>query len=190
MRKPDLHLVSETDIAAPHFQSALRRFANGVSIVTAGQGDDVTGVTVTSPTLLSIDPPRLIINLNRRSAPFSLIVREGWFGVNMLGSDQPGIADRFSAPELASRARFESVAWSPGESGVPLLKHVPAAIECEVDEIIERYSRALIVGRPAGIALSPRLSSLVFWNGQYVEVERNADLDLLAEVSIPLAHVR
>ena len=70
------------------------------------------------------------------------------------------------------------------------MKHTQAAIECEVDEIIERYERGIIVGRPAVIQLSPRLSSLVFWNGQYLEVDRNTDLDLLAEVSVPLAHVR
>jgi hypothetical protein len=38
--------------------------------------------------------------------------------------------------------------------------------------------------------LSPRLSGLVYWNGQYVEINHDTDLDLLAEVSIPLAHVR
>jgi hypothetical protein len=34
------------------------------------------------------------------------------------------------------------------------------------------------------------LSGLVYWNGQYIEIDRDSDLDLLAEVSIPLAHVR
>jgi flavin reductase (DIM6/NTAB) family NADH-FMN oxidoreductase RutF len=190
MNKPDLHLVSEADVSAPHFRSALRRFATGVSIITAGREDEIAGVTAPSLTLLSVDPPRLLINLNRRSSPFPLIARQGWFGVNMLGSEQLALADCFSLPHQSGRQPFEGIPWSPASSGVPLLKHVQAAIECEVDEIIERYERGIIVGRPAGINLSPRLSSLVFWNGQYVEVDRNADLDLLAEVSIPLAHVR
>jgi hypothetical protein len=30
----------------------------------------------------------------------------------------------------------------------------------------------------------------VYWNGQYIEIDRDTDLDLLAEVSIPMAHVR
>jgi hypothetical protein len=34
------------------------------------------------------------------------------------------------------------------------------------------------------------LSGLVYWNGQYIEIDPDTDLDLLAEVGIPLAHVR
>ena len=41
-----------------------------------------------------------------------------------------------------------------------------------------------------GIELSHRLSGLIYWNGQYVEISHDTDLDLLAEVSIPLAYVR
>ena len=59
-----------------------------------------------------------------------------------------------------------------------------------MDEIIERYAHAIIVGRPDSVELAPKLSSLLYWNDQYVEVDRNADLDLLAEVSVPLTHVR
>lgn len=70
---------------------------------------------------------------------------------------------------------------------MPLLHHAQAAIECEVDEIIERYDR---VGRQDETDLSPRISSLLYWNEQYVEVVHNDDLDLLADVGIPLAHVR
>jgi hypothetical protein len=38
--------------------------------------------------------------------------------------------------------------------------------------------------------LSHRLSGLVYWNGQYVEIDHDTDWGLLADVSIPLAHVR
>src|ERR1700761_1507745 len=107
MGRPDLHLVGETDVSAPHFQSALRRFATGVSIITAGRGGQIAGVTAPSLTLLSLDPPRLLINLSRRSSPFPLIARHGWFGVNMLGSEQLGLADRFSAPHHSGRQPFE-----------------------------------------------------------------------------------
>jgi flavin reductase (DIM6/NTAB) family NADH-FMN oxidoreductase RutF len=190
MRKPNIHLASGMDAVTRHFHSALRRFAGGVSIITAGRGDEITGATIASLTLLSVEPPRLLINISRESSAFPLMVRHGWFGINILGSDQLDLADRFSTPQLTGRQRFEGVAWAPGSSGVPLLQHAQAAIECEVDEIIERYANAIIVGRPEEIDLSPRLSSLLYWNEQYVEVDRNADLDLLAEVGLPLAHVR
>ena len=73
---------------------------------------------------------------------------------------------------------------------VPLLEQSLATVECQVEEIIERHSHGIIVGRLLSMELSHRLSGLVYWNGQYVEIVHDTDLDLLAEVSIPLAHVR
>jgi flavin reductase (DIM6/NTAB) family NADH-FMN oxidoreductase RutF len=190
MSKRELHLVSDRDAVARHFNSALRRLASGVSIITAGHDGDVDGVTIASLTSLSIDPPRFLVNLGRQSPVFPLIARHRWFGINVLGSDQLMLADRFGSPQPSGPQKFDGAAWSPGTAGVPLLHDVQAAIACEVDEIIERYASVIIVGRPDAFELSPRLSSLLYWNGQYVEVDRNADLDLLAEVGIPLAHVR
>jgi flavin reductase (DIM6/NTAB) family NADH-FMN oxidoreductase RutF len=65
-----------------------------------------------------------------------------------------------------------------------------ATVECQVEEIIERHSHGIVVGRLLSFDLSHRLSGLVYWNGQYIEIDHDTDLDRLAEVSIPLAHVR
>jgi hypothetical protein len=59
-----------------------------------------------------------------------------------------------------------------------------------VEEIIERYSHGIIVGSILSFELSPELSGLVYWNGQFIEIKHDFDLDLLAQISIPLAHVR
>jgi flavin reductase (DIM6/NTAB) family NADH-FMN oxidoreductase RutF len=145
---------------------------------------------VTSLTSLSADPPRLLVSINRQASSFGLIERHRLFGVNILGSDQQALADRFSNAKLKGRQRFEGAAWSVGPSGVPLLTESLATVECQAEEILERYSHGIIVGRPLSMELSHRLSGLMYWNGQYVEIDRDTDLDRLAEVSIPLAYVR
>jgi flavin reductase (DIM6/NTAB) family NADH-FMN oxidoreductase RutF len=190
MAKADFHLVSETDEIEQQFRSVMRRLAGGVSIITAGRGDDITGMTVTSLTSLSATPPRLLVSVNRQASSFALIERHRLFGVNILGSDQPDIAGQFSDGRLKGSRRFEGVEWFPGSSGVPLLRHSLATIECQVEEIIERHSHGIVVGSLLRFELAPRLSGLVYWNGQYIEIDPDSDLGLLAEVSIPLAHVR
>lgn len=190
MSKQGLHLIPASRSVPLPFYSALRRVAAGVSIVTAGRGDDITGVTTASLITLSAEPPRLMVNLSLHASSFPLIVRDRWFGINVLSADQLALADRFGTPNLSGRQKFEGIDWSRGAAGVPLLQHAQAAIACEVDEIIERYDHAIVVGRPDTIDLAPRLSSLLYWNEQYVEVDRNADLDLLAAVGVPPAHVR
>jgi len=190
MSKSDIHLVDETHEIGRQFRSVMRRLAGGVSIITAGRGDDITGMTVTSLTSLSADPPRLLVSLNRQASSFGLIERNRTFGVNILGSDQQEIAGRFSNSGLRGKQRFEGATWLAGSSGVPLLAKSVAAVECQVEEIIERYSHAIVVGRLLSMNLAHQPSGLVYWNGQYLEIGHDDDLDLLAEVSVPLAHVR
>jgi len=190
MSKADIHLVDETDEIERQFRSVMRRLAGGVSIVTAGRDDDITGMTVTSLTSLSASPPRLLVSINRQASSFALIERHRLFGINILGADQQQLADRFSNGKLKGKQRFEGAIWFSGSSGVPLLGESLAVVECQVEEIIERHSHGIIVGRLLSMELSHRLSGLVYWNGQYIEIDHDTDLDRLAEVSIPLAHAR
>jgi flavin reductase (DIM6/NTAB) family NADH-FMN oxidoreductase RutF len=190
MSKADIHLVDEADQIERQFRSVMRRLAGGVSIVTAGRDDDIAGMTVTSLTSLSANPPRVLMNINRQASSFALIERYRLFGINILGADQQPVAVRFSNGNLRGKQRFDGTPWFAAPSGVPLLGSSVAALECQVEEIIERYSHGIIVGRILSMELSHRLSSLAYWNGQYVEIDRDTDWDLLAEVSIPLAYVR
>jgi flavin reductase (DIM6/NTAB) family NADH-FMN oxidoreductase RutF len=190
MGRPDLHLVSATDEIEQQFRSVMRRLAGGVSIITAGRGDDITGMTVTSLTSLSAAPPRLLVSINRQASSISLIDRHRLFGVNILGSNQQELAARFSNNKLKGAQRFEGISWFRGSAGVPLLGNALATVECWVEEIIERHSHGIVVGSLLSFDLSHRLSGLVYWDGEYVEIDRDGDLDVLAQVGVPLAHVR
>ena len=190
MNKPDLHLVNAADEIERQFRSVMRRLAGGVSVITAGRGDDITGMTVTSLTSLSAAPPRLLVSINRQASSFSLIDRHRLFGINILGSDQQQLAARFSNGKLKGKQRFEGISWFSGTAGVPLLNNSLATIECQVEEIIERHSHGIVVGSLLGFDLSHRLSGLVYWNGQYVDIDDDSDLNELANRSVPLAHAR
>lgn len=190
MGRPDLHLVDAADEVERQFRLVMRRLPGGVSIITAGRDDEITGMTVTSLTSLSAAPPRLLVSINRQASSFSLIDRHRLFGVNILGSDQQELAARFSSGGLKGRQRFEGISWFSGSAGVPLLGTALATVECRVEEIIERHSHGIIVGSLLSFDLLHRSSGLVYWDGQYVEINGDADLEVLARVSIPLAHVR
>ncbi len=58
----------------------------GVSVITVGRGRDITGMTVTSVSSLSVDPPSLIVSVNRSSSSWPLLEQYGFFGVNILTS--------------------------------------------------------------------------------------------------------
>ena len=130
------------------FEIAMRSLTGGVSVITVGRGREISGMTVTSVSSLSVDPPTLIVSVNRNSSSWPLMQRYRAFGVNILGADQLGVAERFSGKDgVKGAARFDGADWVVGSTGAPLLVDALAAIDCEVEEIIERHSHAIVIGR-------------------------------------------
>jgi flavin reductase (DIM6/NTAB) family NADH-FMN oxidoreductase RutF len=174
------------DVSSGNFRSAMRHLAGGVSVITVGRGKDITGMTVTSVSSLSVDPPTLIVSINRVSSSWPLLKRHGFFGVNILTADQISIAGRFTGKGgLKGADRFAGARWTTSVSGVPLLVGALSAIDCEAEDIIERHSHAIVIGRVLDIALSSRTAALAYWQGQYVAIDQDEDAIKLAEVSLP-----
>ena len=163
----------------------MRHLAGGVSVITVGRGSDITGMTVTSVSSLSVDPPTLIVSINRESSSWPLLKRYGFFGVNILNADQLDIAERFAGKDgLKGAERFAGAQWITRASGVPLLVGALAALDCEVEDIVERHSHAIVIGR-VRLQVSSRSAALAYWQGQYVAIDQNEDAIKLAEVSLP-----
>jgi flavin reductase (DIM6/NTAB) family NADH-FMN oxidoreductase RutF len=184
----DISVISE--VSADDFRNAMRRLTGGVSVITAGRGRDISGMTVTSVSSLSVEPPALIVSINREASSWPLIRRHGFFGVNILNADQLDIAERFTGKDgLKGAARFAGADWFTRASGVPLLSGALAAIDCEVEEVVERHSHAIVIGRVLDLQVSPRTAALAYWHGQYLAIDRDEDAARLAEVSVPSPRV-
>ena len=176
----DLQVPKET--SQGDFRGAMRQLTGGVSVITAGRGKDISGMTVTSVSSLSLDPPALIVSVNRGASSWPLVKRYGFFGVNILTADQIDVAERFAGKDgLKGAERFAGAQWTTRVSGVPLLSGTLAAIDCEVEEIVERHSHAIVIGRVLDLQLSTRTAALAYWQGQYVAIDRDEDAVRLAE---------
>ena len=179
----------EAEVTSGDFRNAMRQLTGGVSVITAGRGRDISGMTVTSVSSLSVDPPALIVSINREASSWPLVKRYGFFGVNILTSDQIDIAERFTGKGgLKGADRFAGARWTTRASGVPLLVGALAAIDCEVEDIVERHSHAIVIGRVLDVAVSARTAALAYWQGRYVAIDQDEDAAKLAEVSVPARH--
>ena len=72
---------------------------------------------------------------------------------------------------------------------MPLLAGALAAIDCEVEDIVERHSHAIVIGRVLDVAVSARTAALAYWQGRYVAIDQDEDAIKLAEVSVPAPRV-
>jgi flavin reductase (DIM6/NTAB) family NADH-FMN oxidoreductase RutF len=179
----------DPEASSGDFRNAMRQLTGGVSVITAGRGRDISGMTVTSVSSLSVDPQALIVSINREASSWPLVRRYGFFGVNILTSDQIDIAERFTGRGgLKGADRFAGAHWMTRASGVPLLIDALAAIDCEVEDVVERHSHAIVIGRVLDVAVSARTAALAYWQGRYVAIDQDEDAAKLAEVSLPVRH--
>ncbi|SEB89455.1 NADH-FMN oxidoreductase RutF, flavin reductase (DIM6/NTAB) family [Rhizobiales bacterium GAS188] len=153
------------------FRSAMRGLAGAVSIITVGTDEDRTGLTATSVSSLSVEPPSLIVSVNRNSSSWSALKRDGSFAVNILQARHAAIAERFSGRGgLKGAARYDGASWITLATGAPILEDALAAFDCEVEEMIERHSHAIVIGKVVAVRLAEEAEPLIYWRGGYLPI--------------------
>ena len=146
----------------------MRLLPGGVAVITAGRAPARTGYTGTAVFSLSVEPERVVISVGRASSSFAPIREFGDFGLNILPANAAAVADRFAGRGgVAGEARFHGASWRITQRGVSLLDGALAALECRVEEIIERHSHAIVIAEPLFIATAPDLDALLHWKASY-----------------------
>ena len=98
------------------FRDALGRFASGVTIVTAVDGEKTHGMTANAFVSVSLDPPLVLVSLDNRSRIHRILSSAGRFGVSVLAEDQRGLSEHFAGRGVGE-ARFVSRAGTPVVEG-------------------------------------------------------------------------
>jgi flavin reductase (DIM6/NTAB) family NADH-FMN oxidoreductase RutF len=126
------------------FRSACSRFATGITVVTVIGKDGLPhGMTANSFTSVSLDPPLILVCIDRKAAMLPRLEEAQYFGINVLSEEQESFSAHFAR---TGTDRFEGVPWSRGELGVPLLDGVLATYECAVREIVEAGDHRIFIG--------------------------------------------
>lgn len=150
------------------FRDAMRALVGNCSVLTVGDGDDASGLVVTSAISLSSDPPLLLACVNRTSSSHPLLVKYGRFGWSSLAAAHQPVAERFSGfGGVKGPARYDGAEWETAVTGARLLKGAPAAFDCTVEEMIDRATHTILIGRVQALRTTAGAGALVYWNGAY-----------------------
>jgi 3-hydroxy-9,10-secoandrosta-1,3,5(10)-triene-9,17-dione monooxygenase reductase component len=125
------------------YKRALRKFAGGVTIVTVAEGERIHGMTASSFASVSLDPPLILVCLDKLSQTRSLVHASGSFVINILSSDQEEIARAFSLPGTKP---FDQLSHRPARDGAPVFDGVIAWLECKTIRIVEGGDHDVIIG--------------------------------------------
>jgi flavin reductase (DIM6/NTAB) family NADH-FMN oxidoreductase RutF len=159
--------VSDADLGAD-FRQAMRRLAASVHIVATRSEGRRYGMTATAVTSLSMDPPSLLVCVNRKAATHPVLARLGQvFSVNLLTPDHQEVANLFGRPAEDAETRFAAGGWDEAEEGVPVLSGAASSLLCEVDGLYPHSSHTIVVGRVLRVGLGQQPAALIYANGQY-----------------------
>jgi 4-nitrophenol 2-monooxygenase / 4-nitrocatechol 4-monooxygenase, reductase component len=113
------------------FRDVMGHFASGVTVITAVRDGRWYGTTASAVTSLSLEPPMLLICMNKQSETGRAVAASSHFGVNILGAGQVDLARRFAQK---GGDKFAGVPVSAGRWGEPLFDEALATLECRVTE--------------------------------------------------------
>jgi flavin reductase (DIM6/NTAB) family NADH-FMN oxidoreductase RutF len=146
-------------------RDALGSFATGVTIVTCiGPDERPVGLTANSFTSVSLDPPLLLVCINKRARCAPALTEAEHFAVNVLQTGQQPASIRFSTKD---EDRFGTTPWSTGETGAPLLMDSLGVFECARHAVYGGGDHHILVGRVVRASFDPHLDPLLYFRGKY-----------------------
>ena len=146
----------------------MRALVGNCSVITVGAGERASGLVVTSAISLSAEPALLLACVNRTSSSHPLLQEFGCFGWSSLGAAHQAVAERFSGfGGIKGPDRYAGADWEVAVTGARLLCGAPAAFDCEVEEMIDRASHSIVIGRVRAVRVTPGAGALAYWQGAY-----------------------
>src|SRR5215471_5085124 len=166
MRKKEHSGPAEISKNGAVFRDAMRRFATTVSIISCTSGGCRHGMSATAVTSLSIDPPSLLVCVNKSTATHRVLSRGGRFCVNVLRSFHSQLSQAFSG-KLKGEDRFSVGAWRDTEDGLPFLGDAQANLFCEIDRITDYGTHTIFIGRVYSAIVDEDVDPLLYQDGKY-----------------------
>ena len=166
--------MSDSSFDPREFRNALGRFATGVTVVTTCDSEgNRLGLTVSSFNAVSMEPPLVLWSLDRGSSTLPVFEAASHFAVNVLGSDQTEISNRFASRE---EDKFGELACRDGAGGVPLLPDCVAHFECKTVHRYDGGDHIIFVGQVEAFERRQG-EALIFHDGSYCVAAAQPEAD-------------
>ncbi len=163
---------------ADDFRKSLRGLASTVSLLTTEDGGERYGMVATAVMSVTLDPPALVVGINRSASIHDAVVRRGWYAVNLLAREQQAVSLHFAAHHRSERFSLGqwidlAVATTP-EVRLPVLADGLAAVCCRVREIIPYGTHNLFLSTVEHVQLTADAEPLVYCGGSFGAFSRSS----------------
>jgi flavin reductase (DIM6/NTAB) family NADH-FMN oxidoreductase RutF len=149
------------------FRQVLGHFASGVTVITTRYEGQLYGMTASSFTSLSLNPPLILFCVDVRINTHDALIGAGHFVVNILAEDQEHLSRRFASREVD---KFKGVAYHTGQLDLPILDGVIAVIECRLHSTAPGGDHTILIGEVVAGEVHES-APLLYYRGGYHELK-------------------
>lgn len=128
------------EVSAQNFKQTLGRFASGVTVVTMQEGESVHGITVSAFLSVSLEPPLVLVSIDKRAHSHARLLLAERYGVSILAQGQEHLSNHFAGRDDSVTPEFEKLA------GFPVLQDALAQLVCKTHQIIDVGDHTLFIG--------------------------------------------
>ena len=154
---------------AREIRHVMGHFATGVTIVTTKDKAGVpTGITANAFSSLSLDPPLVLVCIDKKANCYDCFEDSRVFAVNLLGEHQEHLANRFATKGIE---KFRDTPWRMSGNEIPLLDETIGHIECAVSHACDGGDHTIYLGRVLH-AEAAGDRPLLFFKGRYQRLPR------------------
>lgn len=165
--RPESSLKTPDLAAEQGVKDAHGKWASGVTVVTTASPEGPKGLVVNAFASLSLEPPLILVCIASTSRTHDTLMLSDGFAVNILGSEQVSLVQKFTGPP---NDRFAEVAWSPGATRAPLIQGAAAYLDAITVERVRVATHTVFVGLVVD-ALSTNLDPLLYMSRNFYSAD-------------------
>jgi flavin reductase (DIM6/NTAB) family NADH-FMN oxidoreductase RutF len=150
------------------FRRVLGHFAAGVTVVTTiDEAGAPYGLTATAFTSVSLEPPLILVCVDKKSESHPHFHTSGIFAVNFLAVDHEHLSRRFA---VSGGPKFEGLAVQRGATGAPVLSDALGHLECRTVNVVDAGDHTIFLGQVEA-ADARDGEPLLYFRGAYRKVK-------------------
>jgi len=140
------------------------RFATGVTVVTTRRGDQWHGMTANAITSLSLDPPLVLVAVDRRAGMHAALHEGQSFALSILGDDHEHLSRRFA---MSGPKEFGDLSTTTAVTGCPILTDALGWVDCRIHEVLPGGDHDIFIGEILAGGHKEEGRPLLFFAGKY-----------------------
>jgi len=151
-------------IEAQELRRVMGHFATGVTVITTKDKEGTpNGLTANAFMSLSLEPPLVIISVDKKATCYSCFEPDNGFTVNFLSDDQEEISRRFATK---GADKFADLKWRPGANGAALIDGALGSVEWKMTPCHDGSDYTMVIGEILNVSANGD-RPLLFFKGKY-----------------------